>query len=190
MHHHQSTKKELSLLCLDLVSFVCRCGCGVVAVVVCACGVVWHAEKHHVCTFKTSQCAPAPSPHVQKMWASCWCTRRRFERAHGDAFGAYTPFSSLSNTHHQQTTDKQVHWNSRDETLAKSQETTDNRQHKERQRHTHNSTEQRNTTHATRVTQDETRQDRSRKGQGQHEKNELFSGNKQSQADHEKFRKQ
>ena len=39
---------------------------------------------------------------------------------------------------------------------------TDNRQHKERPRQTHETTQQRNTKHATRITQDKTSQDKSR----------------------------
>ena len=61
-----------------------------------------------------------------------------------------------------ETTNK--HRYTRDETRAQSHETIDKQQtHKERQRQTHETTQQRNTKHATRVTQDETRQDESKR---------------------------
>ena len=52
-------------------------------VVVCACGVVWHAENP-VRTFKTS-------PHHARMWQHVWAwcryTLGRFERTHGEMGG-------------------------------------------------------------------------------------------------------
>ena len=61
------------------------------------------------------------------------------------------------------------------DTLAESQETTDNitdrhQTHKERQRQTHETTQQRNTKHATRVRQDETRQDETRRDRTEQDK--------------------
>ena len=59
---------------------------------------------------------------------------------------------------------KHAHTNShtKNTTQHNTTQTTDNRQHKERQRQTHETTQQRNTKHATRLTQDKTRQDESR----------------------------
>ena len=49
-----------------------------------------YVENASVCTFKTSPCVPAPSPHVSYMWAWCRYTRGRFECTHGGAFDADT----------------------------------------------------------------------------------------------------
>ena len=131
------------------------------------------------------------------MWAWCWCTRRRFERAHGDAFGAYTPFSPPPSPQHTPPTNNrqtQVHWNTKDETPGKSQETTDNTTYRQQttQRETtpdtrHNGTKEHDTCDQSHTRRDKTGQGQ---GQGQHKKIELVFGNNLTQAEHKKSKRQ
>ena len=61
-------------------------------------------DRVSVCTFKTSACVPAPSPHFSYMWAWCRYTRGRFERTHGGVLnvhtGVFTCFSPCRTTPH------------------------------------------------------------------------------------------
>ena len=79
-------------------------------------------------------------------------------------FQVLTLFSWSKHTHKQTNTHTQTHkqTNTHTQTHTQTQHNTDNRQHKERPRQTHETTQQRNTKHATRITQDKTSQDKSR----------------------------
>ena len=186
MQHHTENEERAtcqSLLCLDLVSFVrrCRCGCGfgccgvwcgVVDVVCVWYGVVWcDTLKNTTCVHSNVPVCTGTKPtcikhvgvvlvHTETFWT---CTRRRVRCIH--------PFLPLPPQHTPPTNNRQtqVHWKTKGEKLAKSQETTDNTTDRQQttQRGTTPDTRHNGTREHDTCDQSHTRRDKTKTGQGQ-----------------------